>query len=111
VLRFVDYWKALTGKNPEWLYFDSKLTTCTELSELNSCNINFVTIRRRGITLMARLRERPETDWTSAVIDIPKRRQKRVRYLEQQVTLDNYEGTLRQIAVKGLKRSLRRRVK
>jgi hypothetical protein len=36
VLRFVDYWKDLTGRNPEWLYFDSKLTTYTELSELNA---------------------------------------------------------------------------
>ena len=36
VLRFVDYWKDLTGRNPEWLYFDLKLTTYAELSELNS---------------------------------------------------------------------------
>ena len=25
VIRFVDYWKDLTGQNPQWLYFDSKL--------------------------------------------------------------------------------------
>ena len=46
----------------------------------------------------------PQTDWTSAVIDIPKRRQKRIRYVEEDVTLDGYEGTIRQIAVKGLGR-------
>jgi hypothetical protein len=27
ILRFVDFWRQLTGKNPQWLYFDSKLTT------------------------------------------------------------------------------------
>ena len=30
VIRFVDYWKDLTGQNPEWLRFDSKLTTYPE---------------------------------------------------------------------------------
>jgi hypothetical protein len=105
VIRFVDYWKDLTGKNPEWLYFDSKLTTYAELSELNSRNdVYFVTIRRRGSSILKRLRERPEKDWTSAVIDIPKRRQKRIRYVEEDVTLSDYEGTIRQIAVKGLGR-------
>ena len=104
VIRFVDYWKGLTGQNPEWLYFDSKLTTYAELSELNSRDIYFVTIRRRGASILKRLRERPETDWTSAVIDIPKRRQKRIRYVEEDVTLDDYEGTMRQVAVKGFGR-------
>lgn len=104
VIRFADYWKDLTGENPEWLYFDSKLTTYTELSELNSRGVYFATIRRRGTRLVKQLRERPETDWTAAVIDIPKRRQKRIRYLESNVTLSNYEGTIRQIAVKGLGR-------
>ena len=104
VLRFVDYWKDLTGQNPQWLYFDSKLTTYTELSELNLRDVFFVTIRRRGIGILKRLRERPETDWTSAVIDIPKRRHKRIRYLEERLTLGGYEGTIRQIAVTGLGR-------
>jgi len=104
VIHFVDYWKDLTGQNPEWLYFDSKLTTYAGLSELNARDIYFVTIRRRGTSILKRLRERPETDWTSAVIDIPKRRQKRIRYVEEDVTLDGFEGTIRQIAVKGLGR-------
>lgn len=104
VIRFVEYWKALTGQNPEWLYFDSKLTTYPELSELNSRDVFFVTIRRRGTAIMKRLQEQPASDWKSAVIDIPKRRQKRVRYLEETVQLDGYEGTIRQIPVKGLGR-------
>ena len=103
-IRFVDYWKDLTGKNPEWLYFDSKLTTYEQLSELNRRNVSFVTIRRRGSNLLKRLRKRPEPDWTSAVIDIPKRQHKRILYLEEKVTLSGYQGLIRQIAVKGLGR-------
>ena len=104
VIRFVDYWKDLTGQNPEWLYFDSKLTTYTELSELNSRNVYFVTIRRRGSAILKRLSQTAKSDWKSASIDIPKRRNKRIQYLDELIQLDDYEGVLRQIAVTGLGR-------
>jgi hypothetical protein len=104
VLRFVESWHELTGHDPEWLYFDSKLTTYAELSRLNQRGVHFVTIRRRGARLVQKLRARPAGDWTSAVIDIPKRRPKRVRYLEPPVRLADYEGPVRQIAVTGLGR-------
>jgi hypothetical protein len=48
--------------------------------------------------------KRPASDWTRAVIDIPKRRQKQIRYLEQTVSLTDYQGMVRQIAVTGLGR-------
>jgi hypothetical protein len=104
VLHFVEFWHELTGHDPEWLYFDSKLTTYAELSRLNQRGVHFVTIRRRGPSLIRKLLERPAGDWTSAVIDIPKRRQKRIRYLEQPVRLPDYEGLVRQIAATGLGR-------
>jgi hypothetical protein len=104
VLRFVEFWHDLTDHDPEWLYFDSKLTTYAELSRLNRRGVHFVTIRRRGPRLVQKLLTRPAGDWTGAVIDIPKRRQKRVRYLEQPVRLPDYEGAVRQIAVSGLGR-------
>ena len=105
VIRFVDYWSDLTGQNPQWLYFDSKLTTYAELSELDARGVFFVTIRRRGTGIVKRLRELPKSDWTAAVIDIPKRRQKRIRYLDETVQLSGYSGAMRQIAVTGLGRA------
>ena len=105
VLRFVEFWQGLTGEVPHWLYFDSKLTTYSELSRLNQQHIFFTTIRRRGIRLMRQLNQRPKSDWIPAVIDIPKRRQKRISYLEQTVSLAEYEGELRQIAAQGLGRA------
>ena len=104
VLRFVEFWHDLTDHDPEWLYFDSKLTTYAELSRLNQRGVHFVTIRRRGASLIQKLLARPAGDWTSATIDIPKRRQKRIRYLAQSVRLPDYEGPARQIAVTGLGR-------
>lgn len=104
VLRFVEFWQGLTGEVPHWLYFDSKLTTYSELSRLNEQNIFFTTIRRRGVRLMRQLNQRPKSDWIPAVIDIPKRRQKRISYLEQTVSLAECDGELRQIAAQGLGR-------
>jgi hypothetical protein len=104
VLRFVEFWHDLTSHDPQWLYFDSKLTTYSELSRLNQRGVHFVTIRRRGPSLVKKIIERPASEWTSAVIDIPKRRQKRIQYLEESVRLADYEGAARQIAVTGLGR-------
>lgn len=104
VLRFVDFWQALAGRQPEWLYFDSKLTTYAELSQLHERGVFFATIRRRGAALLKRLQQRPRADGSSAVIDIPKRRHQHIRYLEEWVTLPEYQGLVRQIAVTGLGR-------
>lgn len=104
VLRFAEYWRDLTGQFPEWLYFDSKLTTYAELSELNARKISFVTIRRRGTRLINRLNSTPQSQWTSATIDIPKRRHKKIWYLDEIIRLGDYDGQLRQIAVTGLGR-------
>jgi hypothetical protein len=104
VLKFVKFWRSLTGQNPQWLYFDSKLTTYAELSKLAAQNIWFVTIRRRGSGILRRLAELPASQWQTAVIDIPKRRHQRVRYVDELVQLPDYEGQARQLAVKDLGR-------
>ena len=48
ILRFVEFWKTRTGKLPEELIFDSKLTTYANLSRLNQMGIHFITLRRRS---------------------------------------------------------------
>lgn len=102
VMRFVEFWNSLTGQDPQWLYFDSKLTTYGELSRLNERGVCFATIRRRGTSIVKRLRARPAGAWTKAVIDIPKRRHQQICYLEEHVSLRDYDGLVRQIAVTGL---------
>ncbi len=63
-----------------------------------------MTIRRRGNSILRRLEALPASDWKQAVIDIPKRRHQRIRYVDECVTLRDYQGEVRQIAVKGLGR-------
>jgi hypothetical protein len=105
ILRFAEYWRDLTDQYPQWLYFDSKLTTYAELSALNERNIFFATLRRRGSAILKRLKEIPRSQWRHATIDIPKRRHKKIRYVEETVDLPSYEGRVRQIAVDGLGRA------
>jgi len=56
ILRFIEFWRKLMGRKPQWLYFDSKLTTYPELSQVTKKkDIYFVTIRRRGSSIVRRL--------------------------------------------------------
>jgi hypothetical protein len=104
LMRFVEFWHGITGHDPQWLYFDSKLVPYAELARVNERHIWFVTIRRRGAAILRRLRAVPGQDWRRAVIDIPKRRHKNIRYLDETVRVRDYAGALRQLAVTGLGR-------
>ena len=53
LMQFVTFWHALTGQDPQWLYFDSKLVDYPELSNINKRDIHFITIRRRGAAILA----------------------------------------------------------
>lgn len=105
VLRFIDFWKTTTGTDPEWLYFDSKLTDYAELSQVNQRDISFITIRRRGSAILRRLERLPASAWSQAVIDTPQRCHQHIRYLDETIRLGGYEGPIRQIAVTGLGRA------
>jgi hypothetical protein len=102
LMRFVEFWHDLTGSDPEWLYFDSKLVPYAELSRANERGIWFVTIRRRGGALMRRLKGLPAGAWQGAVIDTPKRCHQHIRYVDEVVRLRDYAGRVRQLAVDGL---------
>ena len=105
ILCFIDFWRKLMGKNPQWLYFDSKLTTYEELSQISQKNdVSFVTIRRRGSNILKRLENMPSSMWHDAVIDIPKRRHQKIRYIDEHIKLSGYKGQIRQVAVTGLGR-------
>jgi hypothetical protein len=102
LMRFVEFWHAITGTDPQWLFFDSKLIDYPEMSRVNQRGIYFVTIRRRGTEIIKRLNQRPSSDWKKAVIDTPKRCHQNIRYIAEPVKLRGYEGPIRQIAVTGL---------
>jgi hypothetical protein len=104
LMRFVEFWQTVTGSDPHWLYFDSKLVDYAALSAVNRRGISFITIRRRGAAILRRLQSRPRSQWATAVLDTMHRRHQKIRYVDESVALRGYEGPIRQLAVDGLGR-------
>jgi transposase len=102
ILAFVKFWKKRTGRLPEELIFDSKLTTQANLSELNRQGIGFITLRRRGPKLKRELAARPRSAWRRIELMGVSRTYRTPRIVDEQITLDEYVGPIRQIAVADL---------
>lgn len=99
LLQFVKFWKQRTGQLPEELIFDSKLTTYANLSRLNKQGVQFITLRRRSPQLLHQLLARPRSAWRRIELEGVSRAYKTPRILDEQVTLAEYEGPVRQITI------------
>jgi hypothetical protein len=99
VLRFVDFWKQRTGHLPEELIFDSKLTTYTNLDKLNRMGIGFITLRRRSKKLLEEVARTPMSAWRRIELESVSRAYRTPRVLDQRITLQGYDGPLRQLTV------------
>jgi len=102
ILRFVQFWKKRTGKLPEELIFDSKLTTHGNLHRLNQQGVLFITLRRRTRPLLEELATRPSSAWRRIELEGVSRIYKTPRILDEEVTLKDYDGPIRQITVTDL---------
>src|SRR4030043_1409202 len=100
ILRFVDFWKKRTGKLPEELIFDSKLTTYENLNRLNHKGIRFITLRRRTDTILYELYQLPSSSWRRITLSNIARAYRNPRILDQKIKLDHYDGLIRQIAIR-----------
>jgi hypothetical protein len=99
VLEFVAFWKRRTGKNPEELIFDSKLTTYAKLNRLNQKGIAFITLRRRSPALLQSIEDAPASAWRRIELDGVSRIYRTPRVLDQQVQLADYDKPIRQLAI------------
>lgn len=102
LLRFVEFWKTRTGALPEELVFDSKLTTYANLDTLNKAGIRFITLRRRSAGLLADLEAAPASAWRRIELKGVHRAYRTPRILDRRITLTDYDGPIRQLAVTDL---------
>ena len=102
VLRFVEYWKRRTGRLPEELIFDSKLTTYANLHRLNRMGIRFITLRRRTPQLLAAIARTPASAWRRIELESPSRAYRTPRVRDERIALSDYEGPIRQLTVTDL---------
>jgi hypothetical protein len=99
ILRFIDYWKQRTGRLPEELIFDSKLTTYANLSKVNRMGIQFITLRRRSPQLLEAIAKTPASAWRRIELESPSRAYKTPRILDRRITLSGYDGPIRQLTI------------
>ena len=102
ILRFVQFWKERTGRYPEELIFDSKLTTYAKLNELNRLGIPFITLPRRSRGLMRKIDQTPSSAWCRIELKSVSRQYKHPQILDQRTALADYIGHVRQVIVTDL---------
>lgn len=102
ILRFVEFWRSRTGRLPDELIFDSKLTTYANLDALNRMGIRFTTLRRRSPKLLAELDAAPASAWRRIQLGGVSRAYRTPRVLDQKIALRDYTGPIRQLAIKDL---------
>jgi hypothetical protein len=103
-VRFTDYWKGQTGAYPEELLFDGRVTTYEHLAELESRNVGFITVRRRGRAMLRRVKELADGAWGNCQVSQAKGSKREVRYVDEETQPGGYPKKLRQIIVTGLGR-------
>jgi hypothetical protein len=102
VLRFVEFWKERTGKLPEELIFDSKLTTYGHLHQLNQMGIAFITLRRRSAKMLQEIAKEPVSAWRRVELQAVSRIYKTPRILDRRIQLATYQGPLREVVIDDL---------
>jgi hypothetical protein len=81
------------------LIFDSKLTTYANLNKLNRMGIQFITLRRRSKKLLDATAQTPASAWRRIELESTSRAYKTPRVLDQRITLNDYDGPLRQLTI------------
>jgi len=99
ILQFIEFWERHTGTRPAELIFDSQLTTHENLWKLNQQGIFFITLRRRSRKMLGEIYSRPASTWQRITLDSLTRSFRTPRVLDECVTLQGYEGLLRQLTV------------
>jgi len=99
VLRFVEFWKERSGRLPQELIFDSRLTTYANLSRLNALGIHFMTLRRRSEKLLREIHAAPVSAWRRVQLEGVGRAYRNPKVRDQQIHLPDYDGPIRQLAI------------
>jgi hypothetical protein len=102
ILRFAEFWKKRTGRLPEEVVFDSKLTTYPNLDRLNRMGVNFITLRRRSDKILREIHLRPPSAWRRIELEGIARIYRTPRVLDERIPLKAYEGPIRQLTITDL---------
>jgi hypothetical protein len=99
VMSFLSFWQGIRRGVQPTLIFDSRFTNYTKLSELNSKEIKFITLRRRGKKQINEVKNL--SNWKRIHIPHGKRKFPNPQIHESRTHLRGYDGELRQVIVRG----------
>ena len=99
ILRFISFWKERTGRLPEELVFDSKLTTYGNLDKINKMQIPFITLKRRSKKMLDAIRAEPPSAWRRVKLERVNRAYRTPRVIDRKIALTDYEGAIRQLTI------------
>ena len=108
VLEYLDFYRSGSGKNDDlkYLVFDSKFTNYQNLSRLDDQNIKFITIRRRGGTMLEEIKQ--IAGWKTIRVETGGLKKRTLKVHEQTVTLSGYRDektdtlkSIRQVIITG----------
>ena len=102
VLRFIDFWKQRTGRLPEELIFDSKLTTYANLSKLNQMGIPFISSGDGPRSSSTRSPKRARSAWRPDRTEEPLACRSDAAASDRQIRLRDYDGPLRRLTIADL---------
>ena len=100
VNEFVAFWKKIAKSVSATLVFASRFTKCRQLAKLDEQGVRFITLRRRGASLIRAAEHLPPAAWTRVTIPHPKRKFQHPLVNESCVRLPGYPTTIRQIIMR-----------
>ena len=102
VLEFLDFYRSdvRADKNLKYLVFDSKFTTYQNLSKLNEKGIKFITVRRRGKTLVNHINCIEDSRWKKVDVEKDNGKGRTVTCCEENDAIKDYDGAIRQVFIK-----------
>ncbi len=95
---FCDFWQRVRGGGAPTLLFGARFLTYPELSDLDARGIHFLTLRRRGKSLLERAAA--QSGWKRLHIPAAQHALGATLVHESAVTLRGYRGRLRQLIVR-----------
>lgn len=103
VLEFLDFYRAgKPGDNSlKYLVFDSKFTTYQNLSKLDDAGVKFITIRRRGSSIVNNINSIPNNEWKNIRVECAGNKKRTLKVNDAEIFLDRYKKKIRQVAITG----------
>jgi len=103
VLEFLDFYKRGLKEESQLKYiiFDSKFTNYENLAELDSNDIKFITIRRRGKNIVNEINNYPKNSWQIIRVQKSGNKKRTLKVNEQTIFLKGYNKQIRQVTITG----------